>query len=118
VWQRNYSVDLSTEGEDYTGEGHTCYTDGSLKEGHAGAGVAIFDPDKHCIYQLARYLGTRCSVYQAEIKAIEYACTWMISQNIQGQQIHIMVDNQANRTLLRVEVYTQTAKKPFWLQIS
>jgi hypothetical protein len=48
VWQRNYSVDLSTEGEDNSGEGHTCYTDGSLKEGHAGAGVAIFDPDKHC----------------------------------------------------------------------
>jgi hypothetical protein len=48
VWQRNYSVDLSTEGEDYTGEGRICYTDGSLKEGHAGAEVAIFDPDKHC----------------------------------------------------------------------
>jgi ribonuclease HI len=112
VWQRSYSVDLSTEGEDYTGEGHTCYTNGSLKEGHAGAGVAIFDPNKHCGYQLARYLGTRCSVYQAEVKAIQYACTWMISQNLQGQQIHIMVDNQAARkTLLSLEVYTKTAKE-------
>jgi hypothetical protein len=84
VWQRNYSVDLSTEGENYTGEGRTCYTDGSLKEGHAWAGVAIFDPDKHCSYQLARYLGTRCSVYQAEIEAIEYACTWMVFPNHNG----------------------------------
>jgi hypothetical protein len=101
VWQRNYSVDLSAEGEDYTGEGHTCYTNGSLKEGHAPRGIAIFDPDKHCGYQLARYLGTRCSVYQAEVKIIEYACTWMISQNLLGQQIHIMVDNQAAlKTLL------------------
>jgi hypothetical protein len=36
VWQRNYSVDFSIEGEDYTGEGHTCHTNESLKEGHAG----------------------------------------------------------------------------------
>jgi hypothetical protein len=50
VWQRSYSVDFSTEGKDYTGEGHTCYTDGSLKEGHVGAGVVICDPDKHCGY--------------------------------------------------------------------
>jgi hypothetical protein len=50
-------------------------------------------------------------VYQAEVKAIEYACTWMISQNLQGQQIHIMVDNQAAlQTPLSLKVYTQTAK--------
>jgi hypothetical protein len=58
-------------------------------------------------------------LYQAEVKAIEYACTWMISQNRQGQQIHIMVDNQAAlKTLWRLEVYTQTAKAAFWLQTS
>jgi hypothetical protein len=39
------------------------------------------------------------------------ACTWMISQNLQHQQIHIMVDNQtALKTLLSLEAYTQTAK--------
>jgi ribonuclease HI len=103
VWQKTYSVDLSTEGEDYSGEGHTCYTDLSLKEGHAGAAVAIFDSDKHCCYQIARYLGTRCSVYQAEVKAIAYASTWMISQSLQSQQIHIMVENQAVlKTLLSI----------------
>jgi homospermidine synthase len=36
----------------------------------------------------------------------------MISLNLQGQQIHIMVDNQAAlKTLLSLEVYTKTAKE-------
>jgi ribonuclease HI len=48
-------------------------------------------------------------VYQAKIR--QKSCTWMISQNLQGQQMHIMVDNQAAlKTLLSLKVYTQTAK--------
>ena len=77
---RNYSVDIG-KGMDTNINGSIIkvYTDGSKKDGHAGAGAKLttagYNKEK-CLY-----LGTDCTVFQAEVKAIQVACEMIETNN-------------------------------------
>ena len=67
------------------------YTDGSLMDGLAGAGVY----NEHTGEELWASLGKRCSVFQAEIYAILTAANTCLSNGLRNKSIHFHSDSQA-----------------------
>lgn len=68
-----------------------CYTDGSLLEGRAGAGVFSRELRLQESYSLGRY----CTVFQAEIFAIMCGVQAALHQNVTGKVIYFCSDSQA-----------------------
>jgi len=68
-----------------------CYTDGSLLEGRAGAGVFSRELRLQQSYSLGKY----CTVFQAEIFAIMCGVQSALHQKVMGKVIYFCSDSQA-----------------------
>lgn len=69
----------------------TCYTDGSLMEGRAGAGVYCREMGLQQSHSLGRY----CTVFQAEIYAIMCGTHAALQQKLSGKIINFCSDSQS-----------------------
>jgi len=67
------------------------FTDGSLVDGWAGAG--IFSAELDLAHSL--HLGGYVSVYQAELLGVMHALDCLLERGVQGKKILIALDNQA-----------------------
>jgi ribonuclease HI len=100
VWRQNYNVtigdgtDPPTDSYDWRG-----YSDGSLMEGKAAAGAAIFKGDRWA-ERLGCHLGENVTVYQAELIGIQLVVSYLLEQEATGN-ICILVDNQASLKSLK-----------------
>ena len=72
-----------------------CYTDGSKINGRVGAGFYIEYPDNSSTNQAFFYLGTRSTVFQAEVFAISQVARELYVEKTLNQNIVVMVDSQA-----------------------
>lgn len=68
-----------------------CYTDGSLLEGRAGAGVYSRELRLNQFYSLGR----NCTVFQAEIFALMCGVQSALQQRVMGKVIYFCSDSQA-----------------------
>ena len=103
-WERNYQVnqfddlDWITLLEDmdirYT------YTDGSMLNGVTGAGCAI-RKNAEVEYLASISLGTDHTVYQGEMKAVELALDYLLSQRLHEVVTEFRVDSQSVLSRLR-----------------
>ncbi|XP_062707608.1 uncharacterized protein LOC134288024 [Aedes albopictus] len=72
-------------------DGIVCYTDGSLLEGRAGAGVYSRELRLYQSYSLGRH----CTVFQAEIFALMCGVQSALQQHVMGKVIYFCSDSQA-----------------------
>ena len=80
-----------------TGEGHAnilIYTDGSKTESHVGAGMTAVKDSKEFYFD-ARRLNLHCTVYQAELYAINMAIEWIENHQNRPPSFAIHVDSMA-----------------------
>ena len=73
------------------------YTDGSQHDDVVGAAFVAFDPSGNQTTKKFK-LHSSCSVFQAEMLAIEKACNWIIDKNIHSA--HILSDSKSALTEL------------------
>ncbi|XP_062713028.1 uncharacterized protein LOC134290062 [Aedes albopictus] len=71
-------------------DGIVCYTDGSLLEGRAGAGVYSRELRLYQSYSLGRH----CTVFQAEIFALMCGVQSALQQHVMGKVIYFCSDSQ------------------------
>jgi ribonuclease HI len=91
-WDRKYDVIIDSN-KTVSGEGIAVYTDGSLMDGKSGAGASIREEDEPLV-TLSENLPD-CTVYQAEIRAIQMACEFLQCSGTSGTRITIHVDCQS-----------------------
>ena len=70
-----------------------CFTDGSLLEGHSGAGVYL--PQENTIRRLRVPLGRFATVFQAEICATATGASFFLQQEVRDKNILFYSDSQA-----------------------
>ena len=93
LWDRNFEVNIADGNDEIKDDKKIrCYTDGSLMEGKAGAGVVIYK-GKKILHKLQKGLGNR-SVFQAEIEAIKMGAEYLYDL-VEGREIIFKVDSQA-----------------------
>ena len=93
VWEMNYYVEIGDGKDIICRPDWSCYTDGSLIDGLAGAGSVILKGEREfCMHSYA--LGRR-QVFQAEISAIINTVNNLLSQKVESERIYFMVDSQA-----------------------
>lgn len=73
------------------------YTDGSVINNNAGAGVSCTNP----YIELTIPLGTNCSIYLAEVSAIIKCCQEIEKLDITNQVVSIYTDSQSALKALR-----------------
>ena len=80
-----------------------CFTDGSLLEGNAGAGMLIqHDRD---VWEESFALGVHATVFQTEVYALSRCASLLVDREVRGKQVTIFSDSQAAiRALQQVEV--------------
>ena len=96
IWDRNFSVLDFKENKNNSFENRNtiyCYTDGSkVKDLHVGCGFTLKKASQS-IDNHQEYLGTKATVFQAEVLAIHRACSALIKRK--NQKIVIRSDSQA-----------------------
>jgi ribonuclease HI len=116
TWTLRYQVVIE-EGEDAHRDEDVpglwrVYTDGSkmgttLEDQQAGAGAVLLNEDDAHLITLCEHLGDKCTVYQAEMRAIQMACQCLLDLQVQGKEIHFFVDNQAALKTVMNNHYTE-----------
>ena len=95
-WQEAHDLEPAPESV-------VCFTDGSLLEGKAGAGVLI-QHDKEVLEE-SYALGAHVTVFQAEVCALSRCASTLVDREVRGKSITIFTDSQAAiRALHQVEV--------------
>ena len=99
--ETNFEVIIG-EGSDIDHRDWACYTDGSKigRKGKAGCGGIVLH-DKKEILTISFCLGSRRTVYQAEVCAILVATNSLLSNGLHSQQIDILSDSQLALTALK-----------------
>lgn len=95
MFDRNFTVDIPSR-EKWTANlvkpnGTLFYTDGSKLEGRVGSGVFSESPPLNLSFRLPEY----CSVFQAEMVAINEAAKWVLQSGLESNEISILSDSQA-----------------------
>ena len=95
IWNKNYEVLDFKSNSDMAFEHPNhwyCYTDGSKLDGNSGSGFVIRQNYEN-MYQGSLYLGTKTTVYQAEVIAVALAAGEIL--DLRDQRITFRIDNQA-----------------------
>ena len=90
-------------------EAITCYTDGSKTESGTGYGFTITtDNNETEIHSYSAKLPDYCTVYQAELYAMEAAANWLVEYN--GHCITILTDSLSGlQSLTKIIINNKTA---------
>ena len=88
----------------------TCFTDGSLVNGKAGAGVHLVLGQE--IIEQSFPLGRHTSVFQAEVFAVLQCTYLLLEMNLVGMLVNIFIDSQACiRALSSVSIRSKVVKE-------
>ena len=82
-----------------------CFTDGSVLDGMAGAGMASFGFDPGG--QVSFGLGSMATVFQSEVYALQMLTKQLLTNGVQGKTIKIFSDSQATIKALQSMVIKQ-----------
>jgi ribonuclease HI len=98
------AAEWSSHGHKFINGDYIWYTDGSKTEDGTGAGVYCKKLQKSMFISL----GNECTIFQAEVFAIESCARECINQKIKNKQIAIMSDSQA--AIKAIDNYKITSK--------
>lgn len=97
-------------GNPINNQGINIFTDGSLMNKSAGAGIYCEAP----FLEIALPLGKYCSIYLAEVMAMVKSCQSLMEHNTVNREISIYTDSQAVIKALRSNTFTSALTLECW----
>ena len=115
VWDLPCEIQIQGRGEaldlasNIAGRDIVCFTDGSVTDDGAGAGMAFYGFDPGGPTSIG--LGKRVTVFQAEVHALTAATAYLLEAGLEGRSIDIFSDSQATIRALEQMIIKDTSVK-------